>query len=61
MGMRVQFSVSIGGCRGDGTFIPDTTDVSVSKAGEFHGTVCCEEHGFQPDIAVGGAVLVQEG
>lgn len=57
-GVTFVFAVIL--CRGDGTFAPDPPDMPVAEAGQFHGAVLCEEYGFEPDIAVGGAVLVQE-
>jgi hypothetical protein len=59
--MRIAFAVSFIGNWCDGTFVPDTSDVSVAEAGEFDSAVLCEEDCLEADIAVGGAVLVQEG
>lgn len=60
-GMGVVFAVCFIGGWCNGTFIPETADMSVAKAGQLYSAVLCEEDCFKADIAVCSAVLVQEG
>lgn len=60
-GVGVIFAVHFVGGWCDGTLVPETSDMSVAEAGELDGAVLCEKDSFEADIAVCGAVLVQEG
>lgn len=53
-GMCVVVTVTTMTGRVDGAFAPETPDVSVPEAGEFHGAVLGEKYSFEADVAVGG-------